>query len=603
MPTLGAEPMQAAELHAEAVGEQRLLPYAVVVLPPTHPAAEPAAHARLLSQLDAALPLPRPDQQAAMALLEVQAAVTSRLLFQVLSAATDQLRANHDSTAGSQSLVSAAVAAVAEQAPVNAAVTAPAAGSVLLPVAAATEPLWVWLLISASFGLGLLLFAVAEIIHRRMLAGAEAAASDQFLIVAAEDDKENASISPAAQADVWTPAAVSAAAVSSLAATEHWAQRPADVRPLRDELPPSPEGSMPGSPVFSTAMACMLPPVDESVRRRDMTARGWAPVPSREAERTFSNPLFSPTAAGSGAGRGTVPCETLPEAGGAEAELSCGQPQALPGTPKMVQRNESEASASSQASGDFRLGAAIIRTPTIDRLAVLLQRHQQTAAGPAPRKLTGAQSIGPNSHLVAHLDVVAMVEAQGPARRSSTAGSGSSAASLPSRSSNGSPAVAASSAPAVQEMRRQVSAASLPALPATTRVNQVPQLEAQQWLCPVLPLVVKAPEQQQLAELQSVQQQQAGVEVLERQQQSEQRLQHTERWRQQLAEPWRAMRPEVIEELSGKQFQAEVVLGRVLGTGGTGTVYEATWHGRRVAAKVLHPSVQADLRYALAFRR
>ncbi|PSC72746.1 serine threonine-kinase EDR1 isoform X1 isoform A [Micractinium conductrix] len=42
--------------------------------------------------------------------------------------------------------------------------------------------------------------------------------------------------------------------------------------------------------------------------------------------------------------------------------------------------------------------------------------------------------------------------------------------------------------------------------------------------------------------------------------------------------------------LTPQQFQEEVQLGQVVGAGAAGCVYEATWGGRRVAVKLLHPS-------------
>jgi hypothetical protein len=55
--------------------------------------------------------------------------------------------------------------------------------------------------------------------------------------------------------------------------------------------------------------------------------------------------------------------------------------------------------------------------------------------------------------------------------------------------------------------------------------------------------------------------------------------------------------------LSPAEFDAEVAPLRVLGVGGAGTVHEATWHGRRVAVKLLHPARQASPAAAAALRR
>ena len=50
--------------------------------------------------------------------------------------------------------------------------------------------------------------------------------------------------------------------------------------------------------------------------------------------------------------------------------------------------------------------------------------------------------------------------------------------------------------------------------------------------------------------------------------------------------------PGQVAYLSAEQYAAEVTLGRLLGAGGAGSVYEAVWRGRRVACKVIHPSSQ-----------
>jgi hypothetical protein len=55
--------------------------------------------------------------------------------------------------------------------------------------------------------------------------------------------------------------------------------------------------------------------------------------------------------------------------------------------------------------------------------------------------------------------------------------------------------------------------------------------------------------------------------------------------------------------LSPAEFDAEVAPLRVLGVGGAGTVHEATWRGRRVAVKLLHPARQASPAAAAALRR
>ncbi|GAB4820435.1 hypothetical protein N2152v2_007481 [Parachlorella kessleri] len=67
--------------------------------------------------------------------------------------------------------------------------------------------------------------------------------------------------------------------------------------------------------------------------------------------------------------------------------------------------------------------------------------------------------------------------------------------------------------------------------------------------------------------------------------------------------PTCACLPGGAECLTAQQVTAEVVLGPLLGVGSAGSVYKATWRGRQVAVKMIHPSHQAMPTALAAFNR
>eukprot|EP00887_Chlorella_sp_A99_P001549 scaffold8.g1549.t1 len=196
---------------------------------------------------------------AAHAALQEQAVAAARTLLAALEGMgpTDVVTLADGSRLAAES-GSAVVAAVA------------AGGAAGGAATAAAMPIWLWLLVGCSAGLGAAIHAAHWLVHKRVVEVIHAAQ----LEVAVDDNKENIGVQT----------------VLSMAENATTSPPPVPlpaVRPLRDTLllPPKskgdPEELAPGSPMPGPQAL----PVDGSVRARDIGALGWAPAQSSEANK------------------------------------------------------------------------------------------------------------------------------------------------------------------------------------------------------------------------------------------------------------------------------------------------------------------------------
>lgn len=239
------------------------------------------------------------------------------------------------------------------------------------------SPPWLWLLLAGSLGLGAVVHGIHWLVHRHAVAEADAQPS-QFVVEAVlKAGKESRSVEAVAVLEhqaasasegggAATPDTDSVAAAAAAGA--------AIVRPLRDARRGPSE-----DPEAVTEWA--VPPVDASVRARDISKKGWAPLP-RGRRSTFTNPLYSAQA-----------LNGPDSASAAEPELPGGKASKH----LLLARKET-------AGSDFKLGSMVARNPSPDEPPQPPQQQaieQLASAGSSStampgRKLTGAKSIAPH---------------------------------------------------------------------------------------------------------------------------------------------------------------------------------------------------------------
>lgn len=207
--------------------------------------------------------------------------------------------------------------------------------------------------------------------------------------------------------------------------------RPVSVGSLAPGRPAALNSPMLHSPSSPGAAAWAPVDVDASVRARDLTRHGW--VPTAPAGRRPTNgkasttqpqsPLFSPTRSGRPAAEAWEAAETWEEAGSPRAGSASGSPRDQAGSDWRAKSARLDRGVSEVAAADFRLLASALPAPSsaasgsgggsspvqrqrpgspgkrpsspLKRTASAPGSPSKAGRGPAPRKLTGAKSVGP----------------------------------------------------------------------------------------------------------------------------------------------------------------------------------------------------------------